>query len=191
VPGICIPGAGVQTLHLIRNHEPQCRLDRQVLGLRRIGLRRTRGLSGLYDEVAAPAYGDPLYAAVHDLAFDTYCMQHPATYCRSAKSYAAHLTRLCCGLEYDGDREVYAAIQKWLNGKVDLQRPEVQSNLGQVTIADVRAARTGEEYMQRVRVWAENVWAAYAAQHDLAHTWIESALGHNRSASAKGSPRQR
>jgi len=134
----------------------------------------------MYDAIAAQVYGDPSYAVVHDLAFDAYCMQHPGTYCRSAKSYAAHLTRLCCGIEHDGDRTVYAAIQKWLNGKVTLHKPEVLSDLGGVTIADVRAARTGEEHMQRVRAWAGIVWEAYEAQHDVARAWIRDAQAQQR-----------
>jgi Family of unknown function (DUF5946) len=54
----------------------------------------------LFDELSAQAYADLQYAASQTLAFDTYCMQHVDPYCRSAKSCAAHLTRLCCGLEY-------------------------------------------------------------------------------------------
>jgi Family of unknown function (DUF5946) len=54
----------------------------------------------LFDELSAQAYADLQYAASQQLAFDTYCMRHVDPYCRSAKSYAAHLTRLCCGLEY-------------------------------------------------------------------------------------------
>lgn len=60
----------------------------------------------LFDELALLAYSDPGYAAVHSLAFDAYCMQHPQRYCVSTKSYAAHLARLCCGLEYEGDPDI-------------------------------------------------------------------------------------
>ncbi|GAC1654933.1 MAG: hypothetical protein NVS4B8_30120 [Herpetosiphon sp.] len=49
------------------------------------------------------AFDDLRYAAVRNCAFDAYCMQHIEPYCHSAKSYAAHLTRLCCGIEYGGD----------------------------------------------------------------------------------------
>lgn len=134
------------------------------------------GCQALWDEVAAKAYGDFQYPGVHDLAFDTYCLQHPETYCRSAKSYAAHLTRLCCGLEYDGNRETYAAIQQWLNGAVSIEKPERLLALGQLTIAEVRAARTGEDHQKLVQVWAGNVWEAYAGQQDIARTWIRAAL---------------
>jgi hypothetical protein len=79
------------------------------------------------------------YAVTRDLAFDAYCMQHLEQYRRSAKSYAAHLTRLCCGLEYDGDPQVYEAIQKWLNGTVDIKKPEAPGPRGAMTVADLRA----------------------------------------------------
>jgi predicted amidophosphoribosyltransferase len=83
------------------------------------------GCQAVFDELTARAYADVAYASVRDLAFDAYCMQHLDSYCRSAKSYAAHLTRLCCGLEYQGDPKVYEAIQKWLNGAVKIEKPPV------------------------------------------------------------------
>lgn len=135
------------------------------------------GCQALWEEITVQAYSDLRYAAVYNLAFDTYCMQHLDTYCRSAKSYAAHLTRLCCGLEHSGNPAIYAAIQKWLNGSVSIEKPESLSHLGHLTIADVQAARTGEEFTRCVQAWAESVWDAYTAQHDIARTWIETALG--------------
>ena len=74
--------------------------------------RRRTGCQALYDALAVPGAGALGLIARRDLAFDAYCMQHPETYCRSAKSYAAHLTRLCCGLEFGGDPRVYRAIQR-------------------------------------------------------------------------------
>jgi Family of unknown function (DUF5946) len=134
------------------------------------------GCQALFDELNAQALTDSRYAAVRDLAFDAYCMQHPDRYCRSAKSYAAHLTRLCCGIEYNGDPAIYAAIQKWLNGKRELTKPDVLSNRGRITVVDVRAARDAEEHKRLVREWAESVWRAYSTQHDLARAWIRAAL---------------
>jgi hypothetical protein len=124
----------------------------------------------------AEAYSDLRYAGIRDLAFDAYCMQHPETYCRSAKSYAAHLTRLCCGLEHSGNPAVYAAIQRWLDGAVSIEKPELLLHRGQITIADVRAARSVEEHKKLVRAWAESVWEAYAAQQEIARSWIKAAL---------------
>ncbi len=109
-------------------------------------------------------------------AFDAYCMQHLDQYCVSAKSYAAHLTRLCCGLEYDGNPHVYRAIQQWLNGNRRLEKPDMLPIFGSMTIADIRAAPP-EARARVAQSWVENVWSAYAPQHELARSWIELALG--------------
>jgi hypothetical protein len=103
-------------------------------------------------------------------------MQHPESYGHSAKSYAAHLMRLCCGLEHDGDHKVYEAIQKWLNGAPAVEKPEVPGFRGKMTVADLTAARNAEEHEKLVREWAGSVWAAYATQHDIARNWITAAL---------------
>lgn len=134
------------------------------------------GCQSLFDELMLRAYSDPLYAATHSLALDAYCMQHPERYCRSAKSYAAHLTRLCCGLEHDGDQKVYEAIQKSLNGAVAFEKPEALDHRGQMTIADLLPASCVEEHSRLVKEWAASVWEAYASQHDIARSWIKDAL---------------
>jgi Family of unknown function (DUF5946) len=134
------------------------------------------GCQALYDALAAPGAGALGLSARRDLAFDAYCMQHPDTYCRSAKSYAAHLTRLCCGIEYGGDPKVYRAIQRWLNGAVPLEKPEVLTDRGQITVEDVQAAASPEEMERLAQAWAMNVWEVYSSQHGLAREWIRSAV---------------
>lgn len=129
----------------------------------------------LWDEISARAYTDWNYGRTYTLGFDAYCMQHPR-YIYSAKSYAAHLTRLCCGLEFDGNPKIYAAIRRWLDGRTALEKPAAVESTGSMTVADLQAAQTPAEHHQLVQVWAENVWAAYAAQHDQARTWIRQAL---------------
>jgi hypothetical protein len=143
------------------------------------GAAVSRGLAGCqaaWDEFSMKAYSDPEYAALHDLAFDAYCMQHPEQYGRSAKSYAAHLTRLCCGLEYNRDPAVYAAIRKWLDGKVALDKPSLLSERGDLTIVDALAARNPLEHARLVEEWARSVWEAYTEQHELARDWIRAAV---------------
>lgn len=130
----------------------------------------------MFDEFTTQAYEDFRLGAVRDLAFDAYCMQHLETYCRSAKSYAAHLTRLCCGLEYGGDPAVYAAIQKWLNGAVVIEKPAILARLGHLTIWDVSTATTPEMKVTRAKDWAACVWEAYASQQELAHNWIRKLI---------------
>lgn len=127
------------------------------------------GCEALWHELFYPG-------ALDGAAFDVYCMQHLDKYCASAKSYAAHLTRLCCGVEMDADPRVYAAIQKWLNGNRKLEKPPLLSFLGVLTISDVRDAPS-EERARVAHAWMENVWAAYVSQHELARGWIREAFG--------------
>jgi hypothetical protein len=134
------------------------------------------GCQALFDEFGARAFSDARLAAVQQLVVDAYCLQHPAAYCHSATSYAAHLTRMCCGLEHGGDSGVYAAIPRWLNGAADLERPEEPAFRGSTTIADVQAASSAEEHQKLVREWAREVWQAYSAQHELARRWLQAAL---------------
>ena len=109
-------------------------------------------------------------------AFDAYCLQHVEQYCASAKSYAAHLTRMCCTMEYGDSPKIHAAIQRWLNGNRRLDKPEILPFLGALTVADVYQAERAPEWGRVARRWIEEVWAAYAPQHELARAWIEQAL---------------
>jgi hypothetical protein len=129
----------------------------------------------VFDEQSAAVYADPHRAAVHDLFVDAYCMQHPEEYGRSAKSYAAHLMRLCCGVEMRGDAATYAAIRRWLDGSGSVVRPEPPRMRGTMTIIDIAEA-AADRYADTVRAWAGDVWAAYAAQHVVARQWIASAI---------------
>jgi hypothetical protein len=131
----------------------------------------------LFNELGARSYENPGYAAAHELLVDAYCLQHPEPYCHSAKSYAAHLARLCCGIERGGDRRIYRAIHTWLSGPAKIERPETLACRGELTIVHVQAARNVEEHQKFVREWAENVWKAYATQHALARQWIAAAIG--------------
>ncbi len=97
-----------------------------------------------------------------------------------AKSYAAHFTGLCCGVEYNGAPSVYAALQKWLNGPVEgigITRPTEPEYRGALTIRNAYDIKSDAEFAARLREWAREVWAAYAPQHELARSWIEKALG--------------
>ncbi len=136
------------------------------------------GCHALFDEISAQRYADFRYGAVYNLSFDTYCMQHVEPYCRSAKSYAAHLTRLCCGIEFEGNQHVYAAIPRWLNGTVPLKKPEVLTFRGSLTVVDLFEAEDGLAHQILVRQWANEVWQAYSSQHEIAREWIEAALDH-------------
>ena len=145
------------------------------------------GCQAAFDHVSAQAWTSPGRGAVHNLVVDTYAMQHPEEYGRSPKSYAAHLTALCCGLEHAGDQKLYWAIARWLDGPAALEKPPLAARRGRLTIADVVAPAREDEYANLVRHWAGDVWAAYVDQQTLARTWLGAVRNHMTSA---GSPRK-
>jgi hypothetical protein len=145
-----------------------------------------KGCEAVFNEIGARAFRDPRLGSVQQLVVDAYCLQHPEPYCHSAKSYAAHLTRMCCGLERGGNQQVYAAIPRWLNGLANLEKPAPPDFRGRITIADVRAAANVEDHKRVVTEWARDVWAAYSSLHALARQWLDAALAvSNRPAKKK------
>ena len=129
-----------------------------------------------FDEILAKEFSDYRYARIHRLTVDTYSLQHPDPYMISAKSFAAHLTGMCCAMEHENDRDLMRTLQQWLNGKrEDLEKPPLSEDLGELTIAHIIDADNAAEHEKQVAEWAADVWSAYAVHHDLARDWIEMA----------------
>lgn len=114
---------------------------------------------------------------MHNLLVDAYAMQHAEEYGRSAKSFVAHLVGLCCGVEAPGERELYWAIPRWLDGPTRLTRPLDIQHRGSTTIDAVRNPPEEAGYPERVRKWAWDVWTAYADQHKAAREWLAAVRG--------------
>jgi hypothetical protein len=111
----------------------------------------TAGCQRIIDEIWAREFGGVSYFRVHRMTVDTYCLQHPERYCASAKSLAAHLTGLCWLLEMEGLRAVGSeALRRWLNGAVRLEKPDVPSFRGRLTVASVRDAADPEAHARAV-----------------------------------------
>ena len=125
--------------------------------------------------------------AVHRLALDTYCMQHVETYCESAKSYAAHLTGLCCGVEHPGDQKLYWQIARWLEGPATIEKPAVLDARGRQTISTI-VNLSNDTFRTAVRQWASSVWVAYESQQYLARTWLAEVLRHASRTSKESNP---
>ena len=128
-----------------------------------------------FDQLSARAWESPARAAMHNMVVDAYAMQHPDDYCKSPKSYAAHLTGLCCALEHPGDDKLYWQIQRWLDGPADIVKPPVIETRGRKNIRTATDAADAA-YPSAVRQWASAVWAAYASQQYLARTWLAEAV---------------
>jgi hypothetical protein len=137
----------------------------------------TAGCQAIMDELLARDFSDINYFRVHRITVDTYCLQHPDRYCVSAKSLAAHLTGLCWLIEHRGSRAVGSeSLRRWLNGAPRIEKPEIPSFRGRLTVADVAEAPDPEAHAQAVDRWARCTWEAYSALHSLARYWIEQAL---------------
>ena len=130
------------------------------------------GCQAAFDALGAEAWSSPRRGSVHNLVVDAYAMQHPEEYGRSAKSYAAHLLGLCCGVEHPNDPKLYWSIARWLDGPSQPDKPSLLTARGDRTIADVVNARPDEAFAAAVRDWAESVWAAAEPQHALARRWL-------------------
>jgi hypothetical protein len=129
-----------------------------------------------FEQLSAQAWSSPARGAIHNLVVDTFAMQHSEGHGKSAKSYAAHLTALCCAIEAGGDRQLYWAIARWLDGPrpATIERPADLSFRGRLTIAGVLTPEREEDYPDLVRRWAVDVWNAYASQHELARAWLDA-----------------
>lgn len=137
------------------------------------GISSKEACQSMRDEVALKEAGNDEYFKVHRLRVDTYCMQHPDIHLVSAKSFAAHLTGLCCAMEYNNDPNLIKNIGRWLGGRKTLRKPEMLEHLGDLTIAHVLNAKNAEEFKKCVGEWAEDVWKAYEIYHELARSWIK------------------
>ena len=135
----------------------------------------TEGCQLLFDELRSRQLVASSYQ-IQRLTVDTYCMQHPDRYCVSAKSLAAHLTGLCWALEYSGHPSGLKALQRWLDGRARIEKPELPSFRGSVTVTDVIGAPDPEEHAAVIGRWARSTWDAYSALHPVARRWVGEAL---------------
>ena len=137
------------------------------------------GCQAQFDRLSAKAWETPVRAVMHNMVVDAYAMQHPDEYCVSAKSYAAHLTGLCCGLEHPGDHKLYWQIPRWLDGPSTIVKPPVIDVRGRKTITTITDVSDGA-YQSAVRQWAAAVWAAYESQQYLARGWLADVVNHSK-----------
>jgi hypothetical protein len=132
------------------------------------------GCQAAFDELSAQAWTSPLRGAMHNMIVDTYSMQHPEEYGRSAKSYIRHLSALGCLIEHPGDQKLYWAMPTNEGGPPIPPKPALLQARGEITIADVRNTADDESYQRAVERWAASVWAAYAPQHQLAREFLSA-----------------
>jgi hypothetical protein len=133
----------------------------------------TDGCQALFDDESVREYGNLAFAGRRRLVVDTYALQHPERYCRSATSLAAHLTGVCIAGEHRARAEVLNdAVQRWLSRRPALDKPPLPAARGPLTIADDLAATDAVEHRSIVERWARGTWAAYADLQPVARDWV-------------------
>jgi hypothetical protein len=129
-----------------------------------------------YGEVLAREYEDPAYSRVHQLTVDTYSVQHPGVpERRSIQSLALHLITLCLVLEHGVDPTAGPGIHKRLVKRPGFDWLEPPVSIGEMTVADVRRARSATMHGCLVRRWALDVWHAWTPHHATVRRWIHEA----------------
>ncbi|HEY6349824.1 MAG TPA: DUF5946 family protein [Candidatus Angelobacter sp.] len=135
----------------------------------------------LFDEVLARHFSDALYFSVHRTAVDCYSLQHPERYCASFKSFAAHLTGLCCAMEFNREPDMMRAVHTGLDGSDRRTRPSFVEPRGEITIEAVHGASELISHREAVQAWANSVWKAWRQYHDLARTLLAEMVESARS----------
>ena len=137
----------------------------------------TAGCQAIFDAESARQYADWRFAGHHRMCVDTYALQHPDRYCRSAISFAAHLTGLCAAFDHPAHPTLLRDLQQWLSSRPELDRPIEPADRGELRI-DALAA-VGDDpvaYAAAAERWGRSTWAAYAGLHGLAREWVAGVL---------------
>ena len=138
------------------------------------------GCLKLFEEILAREFSDYCYGKIHRLTVDAYSLQHPGTYMRSGKSFAAHLTGIYAALESEDASTVNQKMQKWLSTNPKIDKPaELPEQRGKLTITFIHDAVNVDEHVERVREWALEVWSLWSEYHALAKQLIDKAMTDN------------
>ncbi len=134
------------------------------------------GCLKIFEEILAREFSDYRYGKIHRLTVDAYSLQHPESYIRSGKSFAAHLTGMCAALEHGDALALNQAVQKWLSTNPKIEKPaQLPEQRGNLTITYIRSASDVDDHTKRVQEWARDVWGAWSEHHNLAKRLISVA----------------
>lgn len=118
-------------------------------------------------------YGEFRYPECHRLTVDTYAVQYPGTPSRqSIQSVGGHLVGLHLVLERGLDsKKTTRALGRAVDRSERFVWLEPPASPTWLTVLDVRGAGDLPDHEQRVRLWAESVWKAWALHHDTVRRW--------------------
>jgi hypothetical protein len=131
-----------------------------------------KGCFELFAELCARGYTDPQYGAATFYGMDAHALQHPEIH--GKKNNTGHLLRLCWIFER-GAQAQSGTVPKWWQtyiGRNDIISLEPPLDRGKMTVVEVAAAKTPEEYEALMQQWALSVYKAWHGHHD----WAKSEL---------------
>lgn len=135
------------------------------------------GCQAGFSEITGRNFTDVRFGRFHNLIVDIYALQHPARYCVSAKSLAAHLCGLCNVVERGSETAMpNMTLRRWLDGATAIEKPPLPDDRGEMTIADIAELDDPSAFAITVKRWGENVWEAYRPLHAIARPWLDEAL---------------
>ncbi len=131
-----------------------------------------------FNTVLAREFEDAAYFAVHRLTVDAYAVQHPGDQSdqRAAQSVNIHLTALYMIFE-EGCAFSYAAkslgvLANAYKGSFEPLSPPDPARY-KYTVKDVCEAADADAHQKIVRLWAEDVYRAWAPHHETANTYAQ------------------
>lgn len=132
------------------------------------------GCWACYGEVLAREYSDFRYQKVHRLTVDAYAVQHPGQPSpQSIRSVALHLISLTAIFEKNMElQQATKLLQKAAENKEQFIRLTPPASLGELTVADIHAAKDADEHARLVREWAESAWMAWSDHHPTIRKWL-------------------
>ncbi len=131
------------------------------------------GCWAAYGEVLAREYQDPAFFGLHRLTVDAYAVQHPGIDVSQARnSVGVHLSRLYLWVELGWTLTEIDAVMETISGK-RRSYPWLTPPVTRVgfSVADVLAATTPDEHMERVQQWARSVWENWSPHHATVRAW--------------------
>jgi hypothetical protein len=127
------------------------------------------GCWALFGEVQADEMTRFGYPDAHAIVVDAYMASHPGdgTDRREAQSVVVHLVALCGLIERGWDSvRSRAALRTVVSRKDALPILQPWAVPSEANIHSMVGARDVEDYEQRARTWAADVWAAWGPEHE-------------------------
>jgi hypothetical protein len=140
------------------------------------------GCWAIFSEVLAREYADPRYLSIHRLTTDAYAVQHPGIPSRqSIQSVAVHhLIGLYYVLERGYNFEgATQALRQGLRRRAAFTWLEPPAYPQGLTILEVHQAQGFDEHTQAVQRWAQSVWQAWSAYHEVVRGWAKPTSNHS------------